>query len=341
MEGPPTLYGVTGSFKAYARNDPAFNMDYPILSFQMHPAVELEGIVPDSLALKDLFLLAMGFLDLGDENYASLMQLRDNYGDDSEEEYSNDGDLDARLRDWRTRSRPVPPPYKQTQVDVASLEAIREIQGYTYLPADSEWIRIHSGGYDERDAYLPRTDAQQLALALLKLKWHPEGYLIGGERRSPGMTLLTSPSTRLVSLMSRVLDKARLLSLSQEDHQKLSKALSVALRRIEKNQDAFNRHAFNSMYQLDEALEDLGSGPNHLVTDRVIGILSLTNDEFLELVYQSIRNLTEGTSATIQLDLRSTTLKVPSAFGVMQHFSVDWDRISPGEDRSHETIPSI
>ncbi|RYP25254.1 hypothetical protein DL765_000135 [Monosporascus sp. GIB2] len=137
------------------------------------------------------------------------------------------------------------------------------------------------------------------------------------------MTLLANSSKRLVGLMSRVLDKARLLSLSQEDHQKLSRVLSPALHRIEKNQDAFNRLAFNSMYQLDEVLEDLRSGPNHLVIDRVIGILRLTNNEFLGLAYQSIRNLTEGTSATVQLDLRSTNLKVPSAFSVMQHFPVD------------------
>ncbi|RYP61456.1 hypothetical protein DL770_009780 [Monosporascus sp. CRB-9-2] len=297
MEGRPALYGITGSFKAYGRNDPPFDMDYPILGFQMHPAVELEG----------------------NENYATLRRLRDNYGDNFEEESSGAG-------------RPI-------VRRGASLEVIREIQGYTYLPADSEWIRIHSGGYDEPDAYVPRTDAQQLALALSNLKWHPEGYRIGGERRSPGKTFLTSSSKRLVGLMSRVLEKARLLSLSKEDHQKLSRASSVILRRIEKNRDTFNHHAFNSMYQLDEVLEDVGSGPNHLVTDRVIGILCLANDEFLELVYQSTRNLTEGTSTTIQLDLRSTTLKVPSAFGVMQHFPVDWDRISPGEDRSHDTIP--
>jgi hypothetical protein len=62
-----------------------------------------------------------------------------------------------------------------------------------------------------------------------------------------------------------------------------------------------------------------------------MGILMITNFEFQRLVYQSIRHLNEVTSSTIQLDMRVTTLKVPSEFGVMQHFQMDMDQIAPGE----------
>lgn len=63
--------------------------------------------------------------------------------------------------------------------------------------------------------------------------------------------------------------------------------------------------------------------------------------EFQDIVHQSICNLKESATIAIDLDLKVDELESPSAFGVRQHFNVDWDAISDttSSTRPHETVP--
>jgi hypothetical protein len=79
----------------------------------------------------------------------------------------------------------------QTQTDRSTLKEIDANKGNTYVPADSPWIRLEYEGQGHNDTYIARSDAQKLALALLVLPCHPEGYLVGGSRNGVGMQLLT------------------------------------------------------------------------------------------------------------------------------------------------------
>lgn len=97
-----------------------------------------------------------------------------------------------------------------------------------------------------------------------------------------------------------------------------------------------SRAMSTTLCKLDNVLAQLGS--QEKVVDHIIGMLTVTNVEFQELVYQSMRHLRESTTATVELDMRAGVIKVPSAFGVMQQFIVDLDRIFPEDMRSHETI---
>jgi hypothetical protein len=229
----------------------------------------------------------------------------------------------------------------QPQNDRTASREVEAVKGFTYVPAEAPWIRLDyvGMGSDYSETYIARSDAQKLAHALLLMPWHPEGYLIGGNRSGVGMQLLTRLSERLLPIMGRVKDNMSFLSLGDQEKRSLLAVLDPALRRLDKSTSLVeSRSASGIMYKLDQVLERLGSGEQNKMTDLIIGILMITNYEFQELVYQSIRHLKETTASTIQLDMRATTLKVPSAFGIMQHFYVDMDLIAPEETRSHETV---
>ncbi|KAK7433062.1 hypothetical protein QQZ08_000535 [Neonectria magnoliae] len=73
------------------------------------------------------------------------------------------------------------------------------------------------------------------------------------------------------------------------------------------------RHSFKATFELDDVLGTLSSSADRPPIDQVVGMLALTNVEFLVLVYQSVRNPkhTIDSARTIWLDIRSTTPKVP------------------------------
>lgn len=70
----------------------------------------------------------------------------------------------------------------------------------------------------------------------------------------------------------------------------------------------------------------------------MIGILMMTNEEFQELFYQSLRHLKQATLSTIQIDVRAATISIPSAFGVLQTFTLDLDRMYPSHIRNQESM---
>ncbi|MCJ1323572.1 hypothetical protein MMC10_000233 [Thelotrema lepadinum] len=132
----------------------------------------------------------------------------------------------------------------------------------------------------------------------------------------------------------------RYLSLGDQDKQKCLKVFGPVISRIEKEvvPPPRKRSLLEALYNLDLVLHELGNTQDSRTVSLVAGILMITNLSFQDLLHDSIRNLKEITQSNIQLDLRSTTLKVPPAFGIMQHFPVDMDQILPDEPRRHETI---
>jgi len=72
----------------------------------------------------------------------------------------------------------------------------------TYVPAGKLWVRV-ADIYD-KDTYVLRADAQEMAHSLLQMPWHPESYLLGASRGSMGMCLLTGVSHRVVPVAHRI-----------------------------------------------------------------------------------------------------------------------------------------
>ena len=70
----------------------------------------------------------------------------------------------------------------------------------------------------------------------------------------------------------------------------------------------------------------------------MIGVLIITIEKFQELLYQSVRHISQAMLSTIQIDLRATTISIPSAFDALQVFTVDLDKLLPEEIRNQGLV---
>ena len=212
---------------------------------------------------------------------------------------------------------------------------LEEYKGFTYVPAEAEWIRLSSKEQHEDVAFIARADAQEMAHSLLQMLWHPESYLLASSSYALGMQLLTDSASRFTRVAERINQGIRSVGLGNAERTRLPEVLESAIRKAEKY--TFDRTSAASLYKLDQVLGELGQRDDKLIIDRMVGILMLTNEEFRELFYQSLRHLQETSLSVIQVDLRAATIKIPSVFGFTQTFTLDLDRIYPSQDRSHDT----
>ncbi|KAK8096272.1 uncharacterized protein PG998_002887 [Apiospora kogelbergensis] len=212
------------------------------------------------------------------------------------------------------------------------------------VPADSDWVRINgksSDGYpyagmEKKYIYIERLAAQKLGLAVLSHRWNKERHLLGmDDRNNVGMMLFVAAADELPNFLLRLHEGLEWLTLSQNDKRKLSyvvKSLS------DLSDVSPGTRVYKAARKLDEILSELGNQGQQRFVGQIIGILAITNTEFRDLVYGSLRGLRETVSSSIDLEMPSATLKVPKAFGVMQHFYGDWQEMFPNLTRDHETL---
>ena len=214
----------------------------------------------------------------------------------------------------------------------------------TYVPSDSQWIRTPPGSREEYShgwrinsdipKYILRADAQAMACSLLCLVWNPEGYLFPTKKFGLGARLLINVSHRLSPMMSRLVDGINSLDISDSEQKPLIDCLSSLHRyRIQPTRKYWKR-----LVALDAELEFLGQRDGRKVVELMIGVLMITNEEFQTLLYQSLRHLQGAASSTITVNLAAATIIVPSAFGVLQTFHIDLDRIDPDGARDSEAF---
>ena len=214
----------------------------------------------------------------------------------------------------------------------AELEAYKRM---TYVPAETPWVRLSLEESPQEAAFIARADAQEMALSLLEILWHPESYLLGSSKRAIGKRLLTNSASWFPRVAERISKGIHSIGLGIAERTRLLEALEPAIRRAQKG--AVDRTSTTSMYKLDQVLGELGQRDDKLIIDRMVGMLMLTNKEFQELLYQSLRHLQETSLSVVQVDLRAATIKIPSAFGFMQTFVLDLYRMYPSQGRSHDT----
>ena len=215
-----------------------------------------------------------------------------------------------------------------------SLETIGSL---TFVPATAPWVRLskgeHNGKFAGKCCYLRRQDAHQMAHALLALPWHPEGYLIGCNQETLCRDFLTAAAHRFMQIPGRM--KANIGTIGLGSNERAT--LFDVLVRVEKSAKiATNRSTLHILYDLDSVLESV-SHSNKLVND-IVGVLMIANEEFSGLVSQSARHLEVSTSSVVEIDLRAGTLKVPSAFCIIQSFAVDLHAIYSDTGVENETL---
>ena len=213
----------------------------------------------------------------------------------------------------------------------ADLEAYKAM---TYVPAESQWIRL-SSAEPHKEAFIARADGQEMADSLLQILWHPESYLLGSPRHAIGMRLLTNAASWFPRVAERISKGIHSVGLGTAERTRLLEVLEPAIGKAKK--DTIDRTSTASMYKLDQVLGELGQRDAKWIIDRMVGILMLTNEEFQELLYQSLRHLQETSLCVVQVDLRAATIKIPSTFGFTQTFALDLDRMYSSQDRSHDT----
>ena len=218
----------------------------------------------------------------------------------------------------------------------------------TYVPSESQWIRTPPGSREEYSygwrtdsdisKYILRADAQAMACSLLWLIWNSEGYLFPTKKFGLGARLLTNVSHRLCPMMSRLIDGINSLDISDSEQKPLLNCLSSLHRNLQKHRIQPTRKYWKRLVALDAELESLGQRDGHRIVEFIIGVLMITNEEFQALLYQSLRHLQEAASSTITVNLAAATITIPSAFGVLQTFHIDLDRIDPGGMRNSDAF---
>ena len=197
----------------------------------------------------------------------------------------------------------------------ADLEAYK---GMTYVPADSIWIRLSLGGYQQVEVFIARADAQEMAHSLLQVSWHSESYLLGSSKNAIGMRLLTNSASQFPRVAERIIKGIHSVGLGDTERTRLLEFLEPAIRKSQK--DTVDRTSTALMHRFDQVLDELGQRDDKVIIDRMVGMLMLTNKEFQELLYQSLHDLGETSLSVVQADLRAATIKTPSAFDFMQTF---------------------
>ncbi|KAK7999300.1 hypothetical protein PG990_011900 [Apiospora arundinis] len=231
---------------------------------------------------------------------------------------------------------------------VRAESVFKELSHRTRVPADSKWIRFprhfvqgqrrtRLGSDGPNPIYVERIAAQKLAYALQNLRWHTNRYLLDmNDGRGVGLSLFIYAAIDLPQFMHRLNGGLVWLGLTQSEKKKLSLALSSF---SDLHPSASALQIYRAAQALDTVLEDLGSGEERMFIDQIIGTLAITNSEFRDQVYDSLWRLHEtASSMSVELEMPSATLKVPMAFGLMQHFYVDWQEMFPDQVRNQETL---
>ena len=230
--------------------------------------------------------------------------------------------------------------FHPSQDEVSTLQSFKD---RTYLPASCDWVRLgkpqdlYATSEAERpeESYIVRADAQLMALALLQLPWHPESYLLGADKSDQCLHLLLGCSSQLQALMSYTQKGIEYLGLAVPDRRKLSSAIESLFRQFNKSTKPL-RATYYEMFKLENILKTI-SHTNQQVNE-MIGITTMTNPEFLDLMRQSARRFREAVDAAIKIDMRSGIIQVPVAFGIIQEFPLNVTELYPTRAASDEVV---
>jgi hypothetical protein len=211
---------------------------------------------------------------------------------------------------------------EEVELASATKQEFQEDAGKTYVPAESIWVRMGTDTPLSKDAwFMRRADAQQLAQVLLELDLHAQGYLLGGSRDSRCRQTLCNAANSLPQLLARMIPHAEYFVPKKGNAKTLLAAMEQMMSRT--LEVAASRAMTAAIFDLDQALKEL-MHPNPKV-HTAIGVLMITNAEFRAMIAQSARHLDTSLNPSVQLDLHEASLIVPSTFGIMQHFPLDFD----------------
>ncbi|KAJ9602905.1 hypothetical protein H2200_012685 [Cladophialophora chaetospira] len=221
--------------------------------------------------------------------------------------------------------------YSLDEVDVTDNDRSRleETTGSTYMPAGSDWVRLGKQSTTlklQQFTFLERTAAQILAQVLLDLPLAAEGYLINANKTSLCKGMLGNAAQSLPHLLGRVSNDLPSLNVPQASQNDILAKFEGFLDKCLNFRSS--RAYFRDLHEMDTILASL------LATDErvnaAIGVVTLTNNEFRDIMSQTVRLIPESKDATIELTLGTpATLNVPTVMGAVQRFVVDLGALFP------------
>jgi len=110
-------------------------------------------------------------------------------------------------------------------LDGRTQSELQRLSDHTFVPAAAPWVRLDVPSYAQNNSrkeyYIRRVDAQRIALSLLNIPWHPEGYLLPGvvnkHSRAKVVYRLGSISGRTRPFLIRLRAGVSALDLSSKD----------------------------------------------------------------------------------------------------------------------------
>jgi hypothetical protein len=209
---------------------------------------------------------------------------------------------------------------------------LEESSGYTYLPIQSQWVRLGRESQNQgihHLMFLERPAAQKLAQLLLDLPITPDGYLMNANRDSLCRATLCNAAQSLPHLLGRIINDIDSLGIPADSRDHIVTMLDSFLDKILTFTP--NRPFFCSLYDIDCVLQTLI--PIDPMVATAVGVLMLTSAEFRAIIVQSARLIQVSIDKTVDLAFGHRPLfKVPSVMGVTQEFPVDFEALFPAKD---------
>ncbi|KAL6246371.1 hypothetical protein RBB50_006607 [Rhinocladiella similis] len=209
-------------------------------------------------------------------------------------------------------------------------DKLLKLAAMTFIPPTEPYVRVYTD--DQRSssrsrantseltewnlAFLKRESAQLFAFALLKMPWSPLNYVVSkGNNKSLVGVMLSEAGASCVRLLSRLRKDMSVLRLETTVSTSLRTAMDKVLN---------SKFDVPDLYGLDETLAPL----QHTVYEipLMVGILVLCNEEYRELIYQSIRhsdNTTRSAHTDTEFEFDTGNVTVSGPFGVKHIFVVD------------------
>lgn len=241
--------------------------------------------------------------------------------------------------------------------DRAELEAFASV---TYLPSDYMWVRLPrwnkpksraKAGFrtsfidkpgrksesheSEATWYLRRDDAQVLAQSLPRLPICRKGYLFSANKASLCYGLLSSAAPNAPHLLNYIIRHFSDLRIPDASRSSLLTVMQEVYRRMYNYQ--YSRGFMDTIYEMDTALQHALLPLDEKVID-AIGVLTISNPEFRDLITLAIRRIPQSADQTVKLCLLDPAIVLKSVLGSEQRFPVDLLALFPNFVVTHGTI---
>lgn len=214
--------------------------------------------------------------------------------------------------------------FEPQTLDRSLLGDLRMSMDVTFIDPTFEWVRLPKIDKEAKQpshVFFWRAHAQKVAHGLYALPWHPQGYLIGGTSSAYCIRLLEAVGSEFLYLMTRVKENIDSLEVLPQVKTRFKDTMAEVDKLVRREQSGASLASHSEFYILDEMLAG-AAHPNARINE-VIGVLMITNQEFVSFVRQSARHFEKSISGSLEVNLGTGHVKVKLPFGGVQEYPVD------------------